>query len=87
MLEHELKLFPAMVDALDHSMLMSEIALVMPARTILFTLHNWLTNRDYSYSLEDLFDMLLLGMLLWWYEKYYEWAALPYNDLFAQTPF
>ena len=55
---------------------LSVLSLYVPCRTFLFTVHNYLTNRDYSYSIDDLCDLMLLGSVSFWLNLYRTWDTL-----------
>ena len=58
-------------------MKLSAATLVWPCKLILFSVHNYLTGRDYSYSIDDLFDIIMLVVIAVWYYTYILWSAKP----------
>lgn len=48
-------------------------ALIFPVKTLLFTIHNYLTQRDYTYSIDDACDIILLGTVTYWILQYTRW--------------
>ena len=47
-------------------------ALIIPIKLISFTVHNYLTKRDYSYSTDDICDLSLAICIIIWIVKWYE---------------
>ena len=66
--------FPLLVDWLSLSYQSGLIALIMPLRLVMFTIHNSLTKRDYSYSIDDYSDITVLIMLSFWIYTRYTWV-------------
>lgn len=58
--------FPATSLALYNSFFTANIALIVCAKLVLFTVHNHLTKRDYSYSIDDVFDLGLAVLIIIW---------------------
>ena len=54
----------------------------MPTRVILYTIHNYLTKRDYSYSIEDICDLSIgICIGIWIYSFYNESSKkVPYFE-------
>ena len=55
------------------------ITLVFPIKTFLAIAHCKLTNRDYTYSFDDLCDLVLFVTLSYWIYIYLNWANYPHN--------
>ena len=55
-----------MTENLVNVMYLAIATLVVPLKLLLFALHNWLTNRDYSYSLEELCDVGITACVCVW---------------------
>lgn len=51
------------------------VSIYVPCKTLLFSVHNWLTNRDYSYSIDDLCDLMLLAIVSYWLHLYNTWVS------------
>ena len=62
---------------LTFSLKLSAATLVWPCKLILFSVHNYLTGRDYSYSIDDLFDLIMLVVIAVWYYTYIVWSGTP----------
>ena len=56
------------------------IAIVMPCKTLLFTVHNYLTKRDYTYSIDDICDLGILICIIVWIYTYIAWSSEPVGD-------
>ena len=69
-----------MVDWLGQSFQTAVIALIMPLRLLMFSIHNSLTKRDYSYSIDDYSDITVLLMLSVWIYTRYTWNTEPIPD-------
>ena len=48
----------------------------MPSRLILFTVHNYLTKRDYSYSLDDICDFGITVCVSVWLYTWFDWSII-----------
>ena len=68
------KEFDLTVNAFIETFEMCLIAIVMPCKTLLFTVHNYLTKRDYSYSIDDICDLGLLICIIVWVYTYFHWS-------------
>ena len=66
--------FPIAVDNLTSSLKTSLPTVIWPCRLIFFTVHNYLTGRDYSYSMDDLFDIIMLTVVTVWFSTYMIWT-------------
>ena len=53
---------------------LSLCTLVWPCRVILFSIHNYLTGRAYSYSLDDLCDVFIALAVFVWTYSYIHWS-------------
>ena len=53
------------------------VALFMPLKIVTFTVHNYLTKRDYSYSIDDICDLGILVCVIVWFYTFIEWSTLP----------
>lgn len=69
------KEFDLTVNAFIETFEMCLIAIVMPCKTLLFTVHNYLTKRDYSYSIDDICDLGLLICIIVWVYTYFHWSV------------
>ena len=69
------KEFDLTVNAFIETFEMCLIAIVMPCKTLLFTVHNYLTKRDYSYSIDDICDLGLLICIIVWVYTYFSWSV------------
>ena len=49
----------------------------MPCKIIAFTAHNWLTKRDYTYSLDDMCDIGIATCVAIWVYLIEAWSQLP----------
>ena len=56
------------------------VALVMPLKAVSFTVHNYLTKRDYSYSIDDICDFGILVCVIVWFYTFIEWSTLPKDE-------
>ena len=70
-----IKDFDLTVNAFIETFEMCLIAIVMPCKTILFTVHNYLTKRDYSYSIDDICDLGILICIIVWVYTYFHWSV------------
>ena len=62
-----------LVRTLSNSFYIGIALLIMPTRVILYTIHNYLTKRDYSYSIEDICDLSIgICIGIWIYSFYNE---------------
>ena len=80
--------FPKTRDALMITLYMCLVSLVMPLKIVAFTVHNLLTKRDYSYSIDDICDIGLLVCDIVWFYTYMAWSSLPKDEgteTFVQT--
>ena len=50
--------------------------LIMPLKMITFSIHNSLTKRDYSYSIDDLGDLALAVCVGIWVYTYIWWSDI-----------
>jgi len=57
----------------------------MPLRLVMFSIHNSLTKRDYSYSVDDYSDITVLLMLSIWIYTRYTWNTESFVDPNTQT--
>ena len=53
------------------------ISLVMPCKIISFSVHNYLTKRDYTYSIDDFCDLGISICAIVWIYTYFEWSSIP----------
>ena len=58
--------FPGTSKSLANSMYSASMTLLFCAKLILFTVHNHLTKRDYTYSIDDLFDLGVAVLVIVW---------------------
>lgn len=58
----------------------------MPLRVVTFSVHNYLTRRDYSYSIDDICDLVVFVCLIIWIYTYFDWSQISEDDRFAHTP-
>ena len=58
----------------------------MPLRLVMFSVHNWLTKRDYAYSADDLCDIIGTIILSYWIYMRRNWADKCY-ELGEKIPF
>ena len=56
------------------------IAVIIPMRTLLFTLHNRLTKRDYSYSIDDFCDLGLAACIFVWVYVFFNTKDIPVDE-------
>ena len=73
-------LFPRLVKSMGFSFTMSVLALIMPAKMILFSLHNYLTKRDYTYSIDDISDLAIAICVSVWIGYYVKYSAEAFGD-------
>ena len=62
-----------LVDSLRACYNLSVFALLMPLRAVCFTLHNALTKRDYTYQIDDLFDLIIAACVGIWIYTVFVW--------------
>ena len=65
---------PVLVDSLSFSFRIATYALIMPFKLILFTIHNYLTKRDYSYSVDDISDLAIAVCVGVWIYLFDKWS-------------
>ena len=65
--------FKPLTDNLFRAFEIALIALIVPTKTFLFSVHNYLTQRDYTYSIDDACDILLLGTVSFWIYTFVAW--------------
>ena len=80
-----LNVFPVGAGYISLSMKLSIFTLIWPLKIVFFTLHNLLTGRDYSYSLEDIFDLGITIVVAVWLYTYIIWSnkELPVGENYA----
>ena len=66
--------FDGVTIAIMSSLKLSLCILIWPCRVILFSIHNYLTGRAYTYSLDDLCDMVIALSILVWTYSYIAWS-------------
>ena len=69
--------FLLFVDANYYAFELSLLTLIMPCKIIAFTAHNWLTKRDYTYSLDDMCDIGIATCVAIWVYLIESWSQLP----------
>ena len=52
----------------------------MPLKCLMFTLHNYFTKRDYSYSIDDLSDLAIAVCVGVWIYTYFDWGSRESED-------
>ena len=62
---------PGLVLVINQVFQTTLVASIIPLRILLFTLHNYLTKRDYSYSIDDLCDLGLATCICVWVYYYF----------------
>ena len=77
--------YPAARDNLVSQFFFSLIALIMPIRVITYSVHNYLTRRDYTYSIDDLSDLVVAVCVSVWIWTYVEWADVVTDSRFEAT--
>ena len=57
----------------------------MPLKLIMFTIHNYMTMRDYSYSIDDICDLAIAICIGIWTYTYMTWTKeeIPLDVQFA----
>ena len=60
--------------ALMNSLKLSVWMLIWPCRIILFSIHNYLTGRAYTYSLDDLCDLFIALSIFVWSYSFIVWS-------------
>lgn len=55
--------------------------LIWPCRVILFSIHNYLTGRAYSYSLDDLCDFIIALVIFVWSSSYIIWSKSEFENM------
>ena len=78
--------YPAARDNLISMFYFSLLAMIMPLRVVTFSAHNYLTRRDYSYSIDDICDLVVFVCLFVWIYTYFDWKDIVDDDRFAHTP-
>ena len=73
-LEMYLVSFNDVTNAVMTSLKFSLCILIWPCRVILFSIHNYLTGRAYTYSLDDLCDLVIALNVLAWSISYIIWS-------------
>lgn len=48
----------------------------MPFKLLLFTIHNYLTKRDYTYSIDDIGDIAVAICVGVWIYTFQAWSAI-----------
>lgn len=66
-----------MVESLIASLDLAMLTLIVSIKLVLFTVHNYLTKRDYTYSIDDVFDLFLAVLISIWVQQYYAYSSLP----------
>ena len=68
--------FPKATDDLFVSFELGTLALIMPFKLLLFTIHNYLTKRDYTYSIDDIGDIAVAICVGVWIYTFQAWSAI-----------
>ena len=76
-------IFPNLVETMQNSFFCSIFALIMPFKMLLFTVHNYLTKRDYTYQIDDLADLAIATCVVVWIVTFYQWNNKPVDDGFG----
>ena len=79
--------FPILVEQHQLAFDMAIVALIIPCKIIVFTIHNWLTKRDYTYSLDDICDFGIATCVAIWIYLYDTWSKEPNPDYPEHTRF
>ena len=66
--------FPVCRDSLFLSFELGIVSLIMPFKLLLFSIHNYLTKRDYTYSIDDVSDFALAICMCVWIYTYSSWS-------------
>ena len=80
--------FPLLVENLNACYNLSLMALIMPLKLVFFTIHNHLTKRDYTYSIDDICDLAIaicVGVWIYTYESWNDYV-IDESGTFAVTP-
>ena len=48
----------------------------MPLKVLLFKIHNYLTKRDYTYTIDDICDVAIAICISVWIYTYQEWKEI-----------
>ena len=59
----------------------------MPSKVIAFSVHNLLTKRDYSFSIDDFSDLALTTCIFVWMYTFYIWSGLDENESTGKEKF
>jgi len=65
--------FPGVLDNLRQCFNLACFALIMVLRLLIFTFHNRLTQRDYSYQLDDVIDLTIALCVAAWIYMVVTW--------------
>jgi len=68
------KNFPELVDTLGACYNLAVFALIMPLRAVIFSVHNVLTKRDYTYQIDDFFDLIIAVCVGMWVYLVFIWS-------------
>lgn len=71
---------PVLTDQVMDCLKTAIFALIIPLRILLFTLHNFLTKRDYTYSIDDICDVGLAGCILLWVYNFFAYQSEPIRN-------
>ena len=69
-----LEVFPKGTELITYSLKLSIITLIWPLKIVFFSLHNLLTGRDYTYSLDDISDLVITIVISVWLYTYILWS-------------
>lgn len=56
----------ATADLLERSMYISMICFGFPVKMIMTNVYSKLTNSEYKFKMEDLFDAVICALVIWW---------------------
>ena len=77
--------FPDTTKYLFNSFTEAVVFMVWPIKTLLFTVNNILTKRDYTYSIDDFSDFILFVCIGYWVYTFLIWASVESQETFVTT--
>lgn len=80
MTEELFAFFPKLVESMGASFELSVFALIMPIKLLLFSVHNYLTKRDYTFSIDDLSDLAIAICVSVWIAYYFKYKDEAFDD-------
>ena len=73
-LNYYISIFPEVARDLYMALMLSLSTLIWPSKIVLFSLHNFLTGRDYTFSIDDMCDLGVAISVIIWYLTYVIWS-------------